>query len=303
MSLSATFHPFTVTGPAFPVAAAQDKAYGAANPIASPSMTRLTEDQVRTAADMLVDAREGRRTLAALPEDVTPENTEDVQRIITAVSDRVDRPVVGWKSYTIYKPMNPPFFAPIYDCFTSGAEVPADISPARLIEPEIMFRVDRDMPPRDRKYDTAEVMERVTAVVGFEVIGSRFRRGGPDSSGEAPATGQGSLLGALSDHIANGCIVVGDAIPDWRDVAFEEVRLRMTDDDRELVSVVGCHPFDDPFLPVVVGVNRIRRYRGVKAGDVIVTNSSTSFFPVDAGTVIRATYDGLGEVTATFAGA
>jgi 2-keto-4-pentenoate hydratase len=39
----------------------------------------------------------------------------------------------------------------------------------------------------------------------------------------------------------------------------------------------------------------------VKSGDIIVTNSSTSFFPVSAGALIRATYDGLGEVTATFA--
>jgi hypothetical protein len=32
-----------------------------------------------------------------------------------------------------------------------------------------------------------------------------------------------------------------------------------------------------------------------------VTNSSTSFFPVPAGVEVRATYVGLGEVTATFA--
>ena len=75
----------------------------------------------------------------------------------------------------------------------------------------------------------------------------------------------------------------------------------MTEDDRELISVVGCHPFDNPFLPVVVSVNRLRRRRGVKAGDVIVTNSSTSFFAVDAGSSIRATYEGLGEVVASFA--
>jgi 2-keto-4-pentenoate hydratase len=50
-----------------------------------------------------------------------------------------------------------------------------------------------------------------------------------------------------------------------------------------------------------VGVNRLRRYFGVKAGDVIVTNSSTSFFPVRAGSVVRADYEGLGEVVATFA--
>ncbi len=253
----------------------------------------LTEEQIQSAADLLVAAREGRLVLGGLPAEVTPENTADIQRIIDAVSERIDRPVLGWKTYTVYKPMNPPFSAPVYDRFASGAEIPAEISPYRLIEPEIMFRVDRDLPPRDRNYDVSEVMDSVTAVVGFEVIGSRFR---------GPSDGQGSLYGSLSDHIANGCIVVGDAIPGWRDVAFEDVGLRVTAGDRELVSVVGCHPFDNPFLPVVVSVNRLRRKRGVTAGDIIVTNSSTSFFAVDAGSVIRASYDGLGEVVATFAG-
>jgi 2-keto-4-pentenoate hydratase len=263
-------------------------------------MRRLTADQVQRAADMLVALREGRLVLAALPDDVTPENTEDVQRIIDAVSERVDRPTRGWKSYTVYKPMNPPFHAPIYDVFPSGAEIPAHISPARLIEPEIMFRVDRDLPARERNYMPAEIMERVTALIGFEVIGSRFRRG--DASDDAGASNaQGSLYGSLSDHIANGCIVVGDAIDDWRDIAFEDVAVRMTADDHELVSVVGCHPFDNPFLPVVVGVNRLRRREGMKAGDIVVTNSSTSFFAVAAGVLVRATYEGLGEVTATFA--
>lgn len=261
-------------------------------------MKFLTDDQIQSAADMLVAAREGRLALAGLPAEVTPENTADVQRIINAVSARIERPIRGWKTYTLYKPMNPPFFAPIYDLFPSGAEIPAEIAPGRLIEPEIMFRVDRDLPARDRNYDVSEILESVTGLVGFEVIGSRFRAA---SSSEAPASGQGSLLGSLSDHIANACIVVGDAIPGWRDVAFEDVSLRMTEDERELVAVVGCHPFDNPFLPVVVGVNRLRRHSGVKAGDIIVTNSSTSWFPVQAGSLIRATYDGLGEVRATFA--
>jgi 2-keto-4-pentenoate hydratase len=263
-------------------------------------MRLLTDDQIRSAADMLVALREGSMVLAGLPAEVTPDNTADIQRIIDAVSERIDRPIRGWKTYTLYKPMNPPFSAPIYDRFPSGAEIPAEISPARLVEPEIMFQVDRDLPPRDRRYDVAEVMESVTAVVGFEVIGSRFRARGPGDPA-APANGVGSLYGSLSDHIANGCIVVGEAIPGWREVAFEDVRLRMTDDDRELISVLGCHPFDDPFLPVVVSVNRLRRRQGVKAGDIILTNSSTSFFAVDAGSSIRAHYQGLGDVVASFA--
>ena len=125
--------------------------------------------------------------------------------------------------------------------------------------------------------------------MGFEVIGSRFAAKAPD-----PCTARSRTTSR------NGAIVVGDAVPQWRDVAFEDVALRLTEDDRELVSVVGCHPFDDPFLPVVVGVNRLRRHTGVKTGDIIVTNSSTSFFPVAAGASVRAVYDGLGEVVASF---
>jgi 2-keto-4-pentenoate hydratase len=263
-------------------------------------MGRLTDDQIRSAADMLVALREERMMLSGLPAEVTPENTADIQRIIDAVSARIDRPIRGWKTYSVYKPMNPPVQAPIYDLFPSGATIPAVISPSRLIEPEIMFRIDNDLPARERHYEVTEVVESVTAVVGFEVIGSRFRSADPTER-SARSNGQGSLYGSLSDHLANGCIVVGDSIARWRDVAFEDVGLRLTEDNRELISVVGCHPFDNPFLPVVVGVNRLRRQFGVKSGDIIVTNSSTSFFPVSAGAVIRAAYDGLGEVTATFA--
>jgi 2-keto-4-pentenoate hydratase len=261
---------------------------------------RLTAEQVEDAAALLVALREGREVRGALPADLTPEGTADVQRIIDAVSARIDRPVRGWKSYTVYKPMNPPMQAPIYDRFPSGATIAADVSPQRLIEPEIMFRVDSDLPPRERRYDVSDVMASVTAVVGFEIIGSRFRPADP-SAGSVRRDVQGSLYGSLSDHLANGGIVVGDAVPGWRDVAFEDVTVRLTEGDRELISVVGCHPFDDPFLPVVVAVNRLRRQAGVRAGDVIVTNSSTSFFPVSPGAVVRATYVGLGEVTARFA--
>ena len=148
----------------------------------------LTDGQIRSAADLLV-AAEGRVKLGGLPAEVTPENTADIQRIIDAVSARIDRPIRGWKTYTVYKPMNPPFSAPIYDLFPSGADIPAEISPSRLIEPEIMFRVDRDLPARERNYDVSEIMESVTAVVGFEVIGSRFeclRLGGTGDRCTAP---------------------------------------------------------------------------------------------------------------------
>jgi 2-keto-4-pentenoate hydratase len=258
----------------------------------------LSDTEVAEAAALLLDVRAGRLALAGLPEELTPANTADVQRIINLVSEHIDAPVRGWKTYTVYKPMHPPIYAPIYELYPSGSRIPADISPHRLIEPEIMVRVDRALPARDQNYDVLEIMQAVTAIVGFEVIGPRLGR--PSASGDSPQDGQGSLYSSFADHIANGCIVVGDDIPDWRMVAFEDIPLRLTENDRELASVIGCHPFDNPFLPVVVGINRLRRHRGVNRGDIIVTNSSTSFFPVSAGSLIRASYEGLGEVSAVF---
>ena len=143
--------------------------------------------------------------LSGLPADVTPENTADMQLIINAVSAQIDRPIGGWKVYTLYKPMNPPVFAPIYDVFPSGAEIPATISPGRLIEPEIMFRVDRELPARE-----ARVRGRRARRRGDGRRRIRDHRLAVQSGRVCP--GQGSLYGALSDHLANGCIVVGDAI-------------------------------------------------------------------------------------------
>ncbi len=98
-------------------------------------MACLTDDQVRSAADLLVAAREQRLLLGGLPEDVTPDSTADMQRIIDTVSERIDRPVRGWKSYSVYKPMNPPVQAPIYDYFTSGSTIPAALSPRASSSP------------------------------------------------------------------------------------------------------------------------------------------------------------------------
>jgi 2-keto-4-pentenoate hydratase len=256
----------------------------------------LTDDQVRAAADLLVAARQKRIKLANLPAELVPEDTYGIQRIINAVSAQIDRPVKGWKTYCFYKPMNAPFYAPVYDVFKSGDTIPNDVSPGRLAEPEVMFRLDKDLPARDNRYEVAEVAEAVTCVLGFELIGSRF-------SYELPheLTGEAAHHNSLCDHIANGALVIGDAVPGWRDIDFEDVRLRFYEDGRELVSVRGVHGFDNPFLPVVVGVNRLRRHTGAKKGDIILTQSSTSFFPIKAGSTAHAIYEGLGEVKATFA--
>ena len=168
-------------------------------------------------------------------------------------------------------------------CSRAARRFPATISPGRLIEPEIMFRVDRDLPARDGALRGRRARRR-----GDGRGRIRDHRVAVQSGRRLPLDGQGSLYGALSDHIANGCIVVGDAIPAGAMLRSRTCTSPSTKVTAKSSSVVGCHPFDNPFFPVVVGLNRLRRHQGARAGDIIVTNSSTSFFPVDAGTVVRA---------------
>jgi 2-keto-4-pentenoate hydratase len=244
--------------------------------------------------------RKRETSLSDLPDDLIPETTADVQRIINATNLHFPQPVKGWKIYTVYKPMQPVFFTPIYDVFEDGATLTSRYSKLRLIEPEIMFRVDKPLPPREKKYSHAEVMDSVTAIIGMEVIDSRFHIEDLDDI-LARSKSLKSNYGTYADNIANGCVIIGDEIENWRDVAFEDVRVTMTEGDKTLVDFIGGHPFDDPMLSALVGINRIRRTAGVKQGDILLTSSSTSFFSVAPGKKITTTYEGLGSVTASFA--
>jgi 2-keto-4-pentenoate hydratase len=134
----------------------------------------------------------------------------------------------------------------------------------------------------------------------MEVIDSRFHIEDLDDI-LARSKSLKSNYGTYADNIANGCVIIGDEIENWRDVAFEDVRVTMTEGDKTLVDFIGGHPFDDPMLSALVGINRIRRTAGVKQGDILLTSSSTSFFSVAPGKKITTTYEGLGSVTASFA--
>jgi 2-keto-4-pentenoate hydratase len=256
------------------------------------AVPRLSDAQVEGAARLLLDLRSGAVEMDDFPADLLPQTTPDVQRVLDLVREGIDRPVCGWKVYTAAKNLNPPFVCPLYDIFDNGALVPARFSPELITEPEIMFKAVRDLPARSRNYSIPEIMESVTAVIGYEVLGSRFR--------PAVRFGDRSLFSLFTDNIGHGCLVIGDEIPNWQDIEFEDVRLTVEEDGKELVSVVGAHPFDNPFLSIVMCVNRVRRRADIHAGDILVTSASASFFEVALGSVIRSIYHGLGEVSMTF---
>src|SRR5450432_4050921 len=100
------------------------------------------------AARLFVDARRSGRPLRELPESCKPKSADDVNAIIDAVTDQLDESIGGWKIGFLYSPRQKPIICPLFDSrlFASPARVPLSLTPLLRIEPEISFRLLRDLP-------------------------------------------------------------------------------------------------------------------------------------------------------------
>jgi len=252
------------------------------------------------AARLLVEARRTGHPLRELPDSCKPKSADDVNAIIDAVTDQLNEPIGGWKIGFLYSPRQKPVICPLFDSrlFDSPARVPLSLTPSLRIEPEISFRLLRDLPARTAHYRANEVADAIVACPSLEIVDTRF-----DTSYRSirqMLDERSSKLEALADHNTTGAYIVGEGRTDWQDFDFAAMRVKMRTRDRVIVETVGGHAFLDPFLPCVVLVNQMRHRAGLRAGQVLVTGSFSGFFEVAADEPVTAEFVGFGSAEATF---
>jgi 2-keto-4-pentenoate hydratase len=260
----------------------------------------MDSTRVAEAARLLLEARRTGKPLRELPDECKPASAAETNAVVDEVTRQLGEPTAGWKITFLYKPREKAIRAPIFASrmFSSPARIPLSLAPSLFIEPEVVFRLLHDLPPRERVYSAQEVAEAVEACPAFEAVDTRFDthyRGIRQMLNERK-----TLLEAYSDHITNGAFVVGEPQREWQRIDFGTMRVAMRSQDKTIVETVGGHAFVDPFLPVVVLANELRRGVGLKARQIVATGSFTGFFPVEIEQPITAQFDGLGEVQATF---
>lgn len=265
----------------------------------------MDADAVREAAQLFIEARRTGQRIPALPERCRPANTADVNAITDAVTAELtahDGEVIGgWKIGFVYSPRQPPMICPLFESrlFASPARVPLALTPSLRIEPEISFRLTKDLPARERQYRPDEVAEALVACPSLEIIDTRF-----DTSQRTirqMLDDKQSRLEAMADHNTTGAYVTARGRADWQDFDFAAMRAVMRTPGRVLVETVGGHAFCDPFLPCVVLANAMRRRRGLRAGELLVTGSFSGFFEVEPDVPVTAEFEGFGIAQATFA--
>ena len=117
----------------------------------------MNPDSLAGAARLLLEARRTGRGIKGFPLECKPLTAEDANEIVDEVTRQLGEEIAGWKITFLYKPRERPFVPRFLAraCCRSPARVPVAFAPSRFIEPEITFRLTRDVPPRAKLYRTA----------------------------------------------------------------------------------------------------------------------------------------------------
>jgi 2-keto-4-pentenoate hydratase len=249
----------------------------------------MTPDAIDQAARLLADARRDGRRLDALPESCRPATLADAHGIQEATALRLGEAIAGWKVGATPEGRVARGALLRSRIHATGARVPAAMMPLLGVEAEIAFRLDRDLPARDRGYDYAEVAAAVTALPAIEIVDSRYQ-GYPN----AP------LLDRIADFMSNGAFIQGAVQPRWRDFDLETIDVELTIDGRTLVRRSGGHPTKDPLLPAVALVNDLRGGPGTRAGQILTTGTYTGLQYAKPGQTVAVTFKDFGSVEVQF---
>jgi 2-keto-4-pentenoate hydratase len=255
-------------------------------------------ERIERGSQLLLALHRGEKQLEELPADATPRTVAEAQEIHDRVTAALGLPVLGWKYYFSYKAQEAPLRTAIFTLFDSPARIPRAASQLRLIEPELVFRVLRDLPPRARRYEHDEVAAALEAIPCFEIIGARFTYSSHDDLRRRIAGPR--RFDRLADHNSSGGFVLGRGRRDWRALDLWKMRVTMRQGDRTMVDTVGGHPFVDPFLPVFVLANDMRERQGLFAGQILATSSYSGFYQVEPGVKVVSEFDGFESIEATF---
>jgi 2-keto-4-pentenoate hydratase len=250
----------------------------------------MLADHAAEAARLLCEARASARPLAELPASCRPDSDADAYQIQDAVIARLGEAVGGWK-IGVASEATPAFCAPILARMIRPSPASYRAEELRLIgiEGELALRLGRDLPPRDKPYDRAEVVAGATLHPAVEIVDSRF-----------PDPRQLTRPVMLADNYGNGGLVYGAAVPDWQARDLAATKMTITADGRPFAdSSTGVRR--DPAAALVEFANLMRSRGGAKAGSIITTGSWTGLEFTRHGARIVADFGPLGRIEIAFA--
>ncbi len=243
---------------------------------------------------------EARRTGRALPDypGAIPPDLATAYRVQDAALDLAEGEVVGWKVGRINPAIDgidrlsgPIFAGTVIDAADGEAPaMPIFAEGFGAAEAEFLIRIGTAPDPAKTRYTMDEARDLIDAVhVGIEIASSPF----PGINSHGPTV-------TISDFGNNYGLVVGAAIPDWRDVDLNQWPITLDINDARIGAATAATMLDGP-----IGAARFlfehMAMRGIRLtpGQWISSGAVTGVHPVAVGDAVTATFDGDHVVSCT----
>ena len=258
----------------------------------------MDSEAIRRAALLIRSCWEGRRRIAALPEDCRPKRLRDGYEIQAAL-EPLHGPTIGWKIAATSKAgqqhigVDGPLAGRLFKRFAQGdgALLPAGHLHMRVAEAEFAFKMARDLPPRTDPYSQDEVMEAVdTLHLAIEVPDSRYE--------DFVTIGAPSLV---ADDSCAAYFVLGAEARDWRAVDLPAHKVSARKNGAVVAEGSGANVLGDPRGALAWIANDLHS-RGdfLRAGEVITTGTCVKPVPIAPGDVVVMDFGALGTVKVSF---
>jgi 2-keto-4-pentenoate hydratase len=248
----------------------------------------MLRNQVEEAARMLSAARGG-APVHELPPGCRPQSDADAYLIQDEVIRQLGETVGGWKVGAA-SATTAAFCAPI--CKGMIRPSPASYGSTELriigIEAEIAFRFGRDIAPRGKAPERAEITAGVSLHPAIEVVDSRYA---DFRSLDRPSI--------LADNFSNGGLVYGAAVPNWASFDLSLTEIALTEDGEPFADSRGGVS-RDPIAALLDFVDLMKGRGGVKADTFVTTGSWTGMVFTKRGARIVADFGPLGCIEVAF---
>jgi 2-keto-4-pentenoate hydratase len=245
---------------------------------------------------------EARKTLSVLEDlsGATQVTTlEDAYRIQSAVTERWDDRIAGWKVGATAKQVqnlfgvSEPAYGPVFEktVFQSPARVPARGFHHLMLETEFAFRFGNDLPSRPTPYSRNEILEAIDVLIpAFEIVSPRFNGLTVDRFPQV-----------VADFCANGGAILGAHVENWReiDLPAHAVKLFMGGALRQ--EGQGAAVLGDPINVLEWFVNKFSAQGlALSRGQFVLTGTMTGIHTAEVGQHAMADFGHLGTVEVTF---
>jgi len=186
-----------------------------------------------------------------------------------------------------------PFYGQLqsHNIYQSAIQLPADRFRARIIEPEIGFRISQTVPHTDTPYTAASIRPYIGAAFPtIEIVNPSFQDFG--------TVGAPSLI---ADNAVWGVSIVGKSITNWQPIDLAAVQVKLYINNKPVEEGIGSNALGHPLNVVAWLANTLQSHgKTLTTNMLISTGTTTNVYHAQANDSVRAEYTQLGSVTVTF---